>query len=365
MRHFWIFPLAALLGCAPAGAAEPAGTLDGITLIEFSNPGADAAITGGDFLVTFISGLGSYGAVLYKNGRNSCRSLGMEGTYTGDSITFGMDAEEDFRRVRLDVYCPVFSVSRDEDDTVIVEAQNGEYRKRHAIIAHIPLQEVDFGSAPFTTHDIKGVRFGPLGPADKVKPLSAGGTTDRVRGYDKQLTTSRGEPYPLRGFAVASEITGWDWHVLSFGSFLDQFDQAALEETFRKAVLDRYGEPSAFNPASGFSVWAYDLSGNKLDLSRPQKDACGATLELGLERDPSGKVKELNGMRPFSSDLGPWGCGLLLTISPNRGDGGVTGYLVDGSVGYVNGLNHFLQCIEPVRALKQSIESVLEAKPKF
>lgn len=74
-------------GIMEAGAAP----LDGITIIEFDDPGAQRDIASGNHLVTFISARGSFAAVVTDptGQRSICTSLAVPESYTGTSIAFG------------------------------------------------------------------------------------------------------------------------------------------------------------------------------------------------------------------------------------------------------------------------------------
>ncbi len=351
-----------ILATACGGNAK---TLDGIMISRFDDPQGHEAIAQGEYLVTFISGHGTYASIAWTRQGSTCQSLGVPGTYSGDSISFGIDADKQIRTVRLQTYCPSFSVNWEGGDTIRVEARDGAYRREHQIIAHIPLQEIDFEAEPYTTHDIKGVRLGPVLNPEEVLRLSApGGPADRVQGFRRVVETAEGEAVTLSGSAAAAEITGWPWPVLFRAKFLDQFERPTPEPVFRELVLERYGEPSSIHPNVWYAFWLYDLSGNLLDPAGEKSGACLATADFWLERDPLGRVTQVK-WGQNSHDLGPWGCGLMFALRPNRSDGGVTGYSVEVLDGYVMALNHFLQRFSQLEALKAQIEAVVSAKPKF
>lgn len=134
---------------AAGGSAQD---LDGITIIRLTERTAATAIASGEHLVIFVSARGSYGAFLPRyDTLGGCTSLGVPGSYTGTSIAFGIDAGEPVRKVRLETYCPPFTVTLDGQDAAIISGPTGQARE--AVIAHVPLETIDLRSAAFQHSD--------------------------------------------------------------------------------------------------------------------------------------------------------------------------------------------------------------------
>ena len=343
-----------------AGAAD----FDGITVIDLEGVRDSETFPSGEALVVFVSGKGSYAAVVTRRGTHGgCQSLAVPNSYTGDTIAFGLDAPIAVRKIRLDTYCPPFRLKLLDADTVRIDA-GYDVTLTQKVIAKVPFAPLDFNTQPFTTHDIKGVRLGPLLDNDGVKPLSAAGyASDRSRGFQKSVTTSTGQRAML-GEAAASEITGWQWHVLYFAQFSEEFEQKATQEVMDEIVDERYGPPSSRMEGSGYRLWVYDVDGHQLDLNTDTEGACARTIESSLKRDPLHRVLGYN-REHNSFDLGPWGCGLTMEMNAASGDGGVSGYFVKMESGYVKAINHFYQRIDQTKDLLAKVEAQVARKPKL
>lgn len=363
---------AALSGAAPAAAQ----TFDGITIIRFSDEGGKRAIADGDHIVTFVSARGSYGAVVAPRGSHAgCQALAVQGSYTGASIGFGMAVDPVVaRQLQLKTYCPVFSMQFEDAETVRITVPDyygpgKNYETSQKVVAHIPFHSVDFESEPFTRHDIKGVRIGPLLETQGLSGLGgSSGGSDRHRFLTRQVTTMQGKETALQGRAAAAEITGWPWDVLYFANYSENFGAASTFDAFKEAVVERYGQPSSIYDESGFMLWLYDLDGRKLGIGDPDPSGCRATAEFWMQADPLKRVTGM-GWDFGGSDIGPWGCSLVMNLSPDRSSGGVRGYWVQVGSGYVMAMNHFLQRIEQTTGLLDEVRTLTRSlrtnKPKF
>lgn len=356
--------MAALLAglCArPAGAAD----FDGITIVDLKGAQNSEEFPSGEALVVFVSGKGSYAAVVTRPGSYSgCQSLAVPDSYTGDTIAFGLDVPRQVRQQRLDTYCPPFQLKISDQGTVRISA--GKYfRTTRKVIAKIPFKPVDFAGFPFTKYDIKGVRLGPVTDSGNIHPLSAAGySDDRSRGYQKTIRTDEG-PTALLGEAAASEITGWPWPVLYSAQFGERFKQMPTQATMDDVIKQRYGPPSSRREGSGYRLWVFGLDGHQINLDGDAKGPCAASIDGSLKRDPLNRVISFN-WNSNSSDLGPWGCSLIMEMNAGSGsDGGVEGYSIRMWSGYVAAINHFYQRISETETLRKKVQAMLSRKPKL
>lgn len=366
-----------------AMAEQP--TLDGILIIRIDDDAGKKALGSGDYIVTFVSDRGSYGAVVagMRGTHAGCQSLGNADSYTGRSISFGIAAGLEARRPRQQTYCAPFKVTLQNEDTALIEAETGFNRSvvdrmrgkkapdkkwiafRQKIVAHVPLVDIDFAGPEFANNDIKGTPLGPVTDDRHLHRLGAAGYGDRSKAFQRQPEgTSRAQAV-IRGHAAASEITGWPWDVLYSIQHFSKLDQLSTRETFRQAVEERYGKPSAIQDATGYSLWIYDLDGKKLDLGARSDGSCRNTADLWIEYDRSGVARNVN-WGSTEGDLGPWGCSVLLELRPNSASGGVPSYAVRAVSGYVMAINHFLQQVTRTRELRKKIDQLSgPASPKL
>ncbi|WP_192355768.1 hypothetical protein [Mesorhizobium mediterraneum] len=372
MTRYGLVPALAISAATCIGVGEAnSQSFDGITIIEFSDDAGKQIIASGDHIITFVSARGSYAAVVGgKGSHGGCQSLAAPGSYTGASISFGIAAEPIVRKHRLQTYCPPFTIRLENPETVHITSpgdpasgQKG-YEVRQKIVAHIPLRAVDFESPPFSQHDVKGVRLGPVLNPDGLGGLSApGGSSDRHKYLTRQVEGEKGRNN-VQGQAAAAEVTGWPWDVLYFLQYIEGFKQTSTVDAFDSAVQERYGEPSSVYEQSGYRLWLYNLDGQKLALDAVDQDECRKTIEFWLQSDPLKRVHAL-GWEFNSYDIGPWGCSLVMELNPNRGSGGVTGYSVRAASGYVMAINHFLQRVEETTELLGKVQALQGRKPKF
>ena len=352
---------ALLLAAAPIAGAQ---TFDGITIITFDGnrgPGREA-IANGDHIVTFVSARGAYAAVAtnFRGIRRGCIAEAVPGSYTGWSITFGIDAPIERRKFKLDTLCPSFTLTFEDRDSVRVAAANG-YSRRQQVVARIPLVAVDFSAPHFARHEIRGVRLGPvLEPAD-VGPLRQSGASDHHKLFRRQVGEAGSYRTLVQGNAVAAEITGWPWDVASELRFSWEYEQKATSEAFRDAALQRYGPPSAERP--GYLVWLYDLAGNLVRLSDPMTNGCRATAEYWLKHDGT-NIGHVDA-NANSSDFGPWGCSVIMELGARRSDQGVDGFSIRLWSGYALALNHFFQRLEEPREVAGALGQLQQFEPRL
>jgi hypothetical protein len=358
------------LGCLAIAAAialglheAKAAALDGITVIKFSDEPVTLAIAQGSHLVTFISARGSYAAVVSDWGAqySGCTSLAVPGSYTGTSIMFGMDADVVVRKQRLETYCPTFTLRLEDAARVRVTAGN-QLSSQMRIVARIPLRAVDFESAHFVKHDLKGVRLGPVKNRGELGPLRAPGYGLRYKGFRRQVAMAGPHANNVLGHAAAAEMTGWPWDVLYYAQFVEKFPTYSTFAAFNDAVVEKYGEPSSRHGA--YVLWIYDLEGQKISLSQAS-NACQATLEFWVKYDQLRRAQGMDWRIDKGHDLSPWGCSLIMEINGNQESGGVSGYRVQALSGYAMALNHFSQQIEKTEELKKKIQALQNSKPKF
>jgi hypothetical protein len=348
--------LLSLAVCAAAvlpRAHAEAQSFDGITIIEFADEAGETAIASGEYIVTFVSARGSYASVVPRKGTHGgCQSLALPGSYSGSSIAFGLPADSVVRKHRLQTYCPAFSLRFEDDGTMLIETREDPatgqkgFASRHKVIAHIPLRDIDFESAPFTQHDLKGIRLGPVLDPEGLNRLSAAGAShDRHKYFTRQVQSGAGKPIMVDGQAAAAEVTGWPWDILYFAQYIEELPQKSTYEAFEAAVIERYGQPSWVNEDSAYMLWAYDLDGTKLSFDAPGSNGCRATIDPWLRYDQLNRVLRLE-WEFNPQDIGPWGCSVIMELMPDRGSGAVSGYGIRAANGYVWAINHFLQRVE-------------------
>lgn len=357
-----------------SAAEAHAQSFDGITIVAFADEAGKNPIAYGEHIVTFVSARGSYAAVVARKGTHGgCQSLAVPGSYTGSSIAFGVAADGAARRHRLQTYCPPFTLQFEDADTMRIEAPSDpatgrkEYASRQKVIAHVPLRAIDFESAAFTGHDLKGVRLGPVLNGEDVGGLTVrvgDSKEDRYKGFQRHVIAGDGSRRAVLGRAAAAEVTGWPWDVLYFAQYIEELERKSTSEAFEEAVRERYGEPSSRFEQTGYKLWAYDLDGRKLAFDEAGSDECRATIEFWVKTDP---LKRINGFgwELNSHDIGPWGCSVIMELSANRGDGGLSGYSIRAASGYVWAISHFLQRIGDTTELLEKVQALQGRKPKL
>lgn len=374
IRPRLLLPLAIFATTLMSVAEANAQSFDGITIIEFADEAGKNPIAYGEYIVTFVSARGSYAAVVPRKGTHGgCQSLAVPGSYTGSSIAFGLAADEVVRTHRLQTYCPPFTLRFEDVGTMRIEAPadlaagRAAYATRQKVVAHVPLRAVDFESAPFARHDLKGVRLGPILNGEDVGGLTVrvgDSQEDRYKGFQRQVAAGDGVRRAVLGRAAAAEVTGWPWDILYFAQYSEELERKSTSEAFDEAVLERYGEPSSLYEQSGYRLWVYDLDGRKLSFDEAGSDACRATLEFWLKADPLKRVHGLDW--EFNSyDVAPWGCGVIMELNANPGDGGVSGYSIRAASGYIMAINHFLQRVDDTKELLGRVRALLDRKPQL
>lgn len=385
VSRLWL-ALIVSLGLAVADEPAAAQSFDGITVIELNDRDGAAAIgaIGGRYLVTFVSALGSY-AALVAQGNRGCIAWMEQGSYTGTSATFGLASEAVPVRNNNPRLCLRFTLRFEGPGEVRMEAANKipdfggnispdnkelRYSRRRPVISQIPLAALDWGAAPFARHDIKGVRLGPVANANagknyKLGPLyRSGGVAEKS--YSTVVGKQPGRDYDahVNGRVAATEITGWPWDALVGAWYVEQLPQPANLKSFVQAVNDRYGRPSfskaqgvASSQASNLHFWVYDLAGRQLGPNDAAPDNC-----LALEEEWAKNIYQGSA----SSQLGPWGCSLVMILSHNGGDNfPVSNYRIEAVSGYAKGLNHFLTQLQEVEKIKATLQSAKGNQPQL
>lgn len=384
VRKFATRALISLAILVIAMAEARSQTFDGITFIELGVNEDLNAILGraghAEYIVTFVSAQGTYAAVGGRNGR-SCVAWAQAGSYTGDSITFGLPQSKQSMKLVFPIICMPFTLRYEGPETVRVEAMNkfepfGEsaqiarYSRKRKVIARIPLIAFDWGLPVFSRYRIKGVKLGPL-PALTAE---LGGNTDvklselgptrfgKIKFFRVTMhnPSDRANPTTVGGRVVAAEVMGWPWDVLYMASYQERLPQRSFTEAFDRAVVERYGEPSLEMPrtqssAEVYSFWFFDLDGRQIKLDGAAPGNCLATW------DHRKVVRKRSGIEV--DDMGLWGCALVMRLTHNGNHGSVSEYSVEVTSGYAMALNHFLGRLEEMRVKSQKIQEVHSSEP--
>ena len=348
--------LCGLAWTTPAAAAE---SLDGITIIEFA--GGQDALPGGDHIVTFVSSRGSYAAVARPPAGRGCLAAAVPGSYTGRSISFGVDAPLEARRFRLDTLCPRFSLTVDGDG---VRVQVGErYSRRHAVVAHVPFAALDFGAPHFVRHEIRGVRLGPVLASEDLGPLRPARYPNQYayRSFRRAVGMEAGKPRAVDGYAAAAEITGWPWDVLYLARYRREYEEPVSLPGLQQALFDQLGTPSSESADGMQWFWIYDLEGNLVQPGS-SSSACGGTERYWVSQDAERRVTSL-AAQANKQDFGAWGCSLMVDINARSSSGGATHYSVYMVSGYAMAMNHFFQRITEPVTVKEQLDALHAVKP--
>jgi hypothetical protein len=348
--------------CALTAAAAAVGeTMDGITIIDFA--GGQNALPGGDHIVTFVSSRGSYAAVAQDFGgtRRGCLATDVPGSYSGRSISFGIEGPLDVRRYRLDTLCPRFTLTL-EGDGVRVQVPP-HYSRRHRVAARVPLASIDFGAPHFRRHEVKGVRLGPvLTPEDlgPVRPAS-GPNAYVYRGFRRDVGIEAGKLRNVQGYAAPADVTGWPWDVLYLARYRREYEEPVSLPGLRQALFDQLGTPSSESADGMQWFWIYDLQGNLVQPGS-SSSACGGTARYWVSQDAEGRVTSLAAQANMQ-DFGAWGCSLMVDINARSSSGGATHYSVYMVSGYAMAMNHFFQRITEPVAVKERLDALHAVKP--
>lgn len=351
---------AGMLGAVLTPAVALAQGFDGITIIAFKDAGGASAIAPGDHIVVFVTARGSFAAVTDGSGKPGCVSSAVPGSYTGRSIAFGVEGTVAERAHRLDRLCPIFTLHDEGADMVRVRA-GSSYSQRHEVVARVPFRAIDFGAAHFARHNVRGVRIGPVEDRE-LGPLRGSDFQDHVRNFARQVGKPGESGARVQGYAAPAAVTGWPWDVLYYARFHQEFETKVASDGFREAVRRTYGEPSSEHPDSGYMAWLYDLDGKLATSSERGENLCLRTAEFWAAYDARGFITS-TGWQANSTDLGPWGCSLMMEITPNRSDGGVVGYALTLGSGYVRAINHFFQRLEDPRKTREKLDQSRSVAP--
>ncbi|GHE19723.1 hypothetical protein [Halomonas urumqiensis] len=359
------------LGMAAHAPASAAG-FDGITVIELNDPLASQALgasRNSAFLVTFVSGLGSYAAVMSRSER-SCVAWQREGSYKGDSITFGLAFDPTAPRVRNPSLCYPFELILEEGGEVRIVAENqvpdsmvpgastslARYNRRREVLMRVPLQAIDWALPIFSLHSIREARLGPVLDDAPVEYL-VGPLRSSTRGTHKNVSARIGTqprnnaPETLNGYAMAAEHTGWPWDAIYAMWFAARLNPPNVISAFDDSITQRYGAPTLVDERNKW-YWLYDLNGEPAQQGPHQPGACLGSMALWNR----GSIATHN------SDIGPWACQLVMTLD-RGGVHDVTTYRVEVTNGYAMAINHFLARLAEVAELKERLRVVEGATP--
>lgn|GEM_PF-3556430 len=374
---FLVLTTALLIPCATI-----AGSFDGITIIELADRDGQRIIKGHDlgsdpYLVTYVAATGTYASL--TNGREqSCVSWAQQGSYTGDSIRFGVPPTQQSIRLSYPHVCQPFTLTRESNDMVRVQGENPvglssplesgaqvlRYSRRHKVVARAPLIAVDWSNPLYQKYTIKGVRLGPL-PAVQAG-LNAGAklqlselqvTHEGARKAVLILNQTAKEQInwiQVKGEAVAAERLSWPWDVLYGTMYFERLPQRSTIQAFDDALWERYGKSSLteapFGRARRDHYWLFDLAGDQVTAKHENPDSCRETLSLWKLQEPLARVHD---------DIGPWNCSLVVHV---RDDGGasdrVSEYRIEMMSGYTAALNHFAWRLEQLRELREKLEGI-------
>lgn len=173
--------VAVAAGLATASAA-PAQDFDGITVLDITEDAANALRGKGGIpgmsagqLVTFVAAAGTYASVVSSRG---CVAWAVDGSYTGQSITFGLPASTATQQSGGPPVCQPFTLTVVDEGTVRIEATGSlfdwtgrplssgaapvSYNDAAKIVARVPLVRFDWGLPVFERHEVDGVILKPI-----------------------------------------------------------------------------------------------------------------------------------------------------------------------------------------------------------
>lgn len=362
--------LGGLAAIAPSQAV--ASGFDGITIIELNDPLAAkalGAIGSSAYLVTFVSGVGTYAAVMSQQKR-SCVAWQREGSYTGDSIAFGIAFDEAAPRRRSPRPCYPFELTLEEGGEVRLVAENYvpksalpnaeaplvRYNRRRKVLMRVPLRAIDWSLPIFSRHRIREASLGPVlddGPVDYLlSPLRTSSRgTHKIVSAQLGTRAGSGAPETLKGYAMAAEHTGWPWDAIYAMWFAAYLKPPSTIAAFDEAITQRYGAPTLVDESRKW-YWLYDLKGESIQVNTGQRAPCLATMDMWNG----------NSIGSQNSDIGPWPCQLVMTLKPG-GARSISVYQIEVVNGYAMAINHFLARIAEIALFKERLREVQGAKP--
>jgi len=352
-----------------AGAAFPAGaqTFDGITIIELDDFTGSQSIGGGNasHIVVFVSATGTYAALTNRGGRQ-CFAWAQDGSYNGGSITFGVPRDEQTGG-RYPPICLPFTLSLEGPNRVRVAA-GPNYSRARKVVAHVPLVAFDWSRPNFARHDIEGVTLGPVPVMEakfagtariRINPrqLVSGATHEKSMRVAIPNPNDEASPRNVTGRIIAAESIGWPWDVIVRAEKTERLPEKSLIDVFDQAVFDRYGpgslrEVDKARTGVTFS-WFYDVFGQPVDISNASNpDSCFATRALWE-------------FSKEESDLGPWGCGLVFTVTHDGIRDFVRVFSIAAVSGYPMALSHFARRLNELKATRERNDAIRSAPVDF
>jgi len=210
-------------------AADQVPSFDGITIIELGDPAAAVAIAGehsdsNKYIVTFVSAQGTYAAVTGSQSKRHCVSWAVPGSYTGNSISFGLPASTNTIRNVQPRVCEPFTLSYINAQTIRVSTQGTPvFSRERRVVSHIPLVGIDWGQTVFGRYTVLDARLGPVSNAtagvnNAAEIYRVGGDKLKVSsiGVNKSIEW-RVSSHPERAnhtiYATIADksVTGWPW----------------------------------------------------------------------------------------------------------------------------------------------------------
>ncbi|MGH7231915.1 MAG: hypothetical protein ACREJU_11245 [Nitrospiraceae bacterium] len=178
----------------------------------------------------------------------------------------------------------------------------------------------------------------------------------------------------MHGYVVERDHTNWPSDVLLQAWYQESFDQPATVEAFETAVTDRYGQPSAKGSAIKGSrdlllQWFYDLSGRQLGAGEADINNCLSVAQAFKDesRDFPDFYYINRGTDGRGTDIGPWGCSLVMTLSRPLSSNslGVRGYRIDAVHGLALGISHFRSRLHEVFQAQEKVKATGAFQPKL
>jgi hypothetical protein len=359
MAHLGASVVAIAIAAVTVSTAA-AQNFDGITIIELDDREGAEAIVGGipgtSHIVTFVSAAGTYAALTDENHRD-CVAWAEAGSYTGDTIAFGLPRDE--QRKASPRICLPFTLRLEGPGRVRVEA--GEhYSRARRIVARAPLVAFDWGQPHFARHDIEGVVLGPvpamqarLGASANIRifpqPLANGAIYDKTMRVEIANPEIPGDLRTVDGRIATAESMGWPWDAIIRAEKTERLPQPSLIDAFERAVVARYGQATMreLNPFGTRVVfsWFYDVAGHPVDPAARGPDSCLPTRDLWeVAKD--------------ESDLGPWGCGLIFTVSHDGTRDFVRTFEIRAQSGYAAALSHFARRLAELQAVRERNDAI-------